>query len=882
MASTVMSPMPSKQETNSPNPSLPSVSAKGDTENTLIGGSKSETQHDVVGFISDGKVQDTQFDRPENLTDFLSLLKAGEDREHGIREFMARPVKVADIRWTTGDVGAIVHRFNIMNTLRSHKAYAPVREKLYGFFGFTATASCKVVVNAQPMEAGIFSINFAPQMKEYERDQFNVLVAQDTLNPTRLPFGSGLPCKIVNVAKHSEATLSVGYVGPDLFLNLLRNSDFGDFFIQNVCPLTSGQSGASANIAVYMSFSDVVLYGATRKFDAQADDLVVPSVQTPAKEATSEEEVKVSDLAEKLGSIPLLAEMQPEAAFALKAGGNLARQFGFSKPVASANHERVAITPFGQPANADGTSNATKLGLSVDQGVVVMPMGPTEVDEMAFSYVLKEPNFLHTITWDSSTENEQMIAWLPAEPNCMVFNGNNYYPPRLYYVSEMFSYWRGSINFTFHVAATKFHSGRLRFVYDVDSTSTPAKEDVFARHYGRVVDIRDGMSFTISVPYMATTPWRQVPREWAPSVTEMCFVTHESKQSGLYLSNALYVYVENFLRGPDTVAQSVQIAVYVSAGDDFELAVPMIRNTSFYNRSNDSPALVYEEVVRENAPPGIKKKRKGLVKRLFQTRKAVAQSVDDHAASIDDIPVFSVVSDVVKSSKPQLMASKLTIGEKFVSLRQLCKRMQAIGMNNGDAKLACILPFEVAFSGNYDSTWAKTYLERVMVLYRFWRGGMRFVVAGATSEAQGRPFFYQDGTAFRDFQFKGDTHFGKMCPVYAVYNAGGNDYIESYMLNQPDITSFPIRPDIQGGVDVEFPFYSNYPFCRYDPKVGTTTADHYIRQILLGNVPMGVGVTKIYSQDYIYRAAADDFQCGYLLGAPVCRSEVDFTYRPLE
>jgi len=454
----------------------------------------------------------------------------------------------------------------------------------------------------------------------------------------------------------------------------------------------------------------------------------------------------------------------------------------------------------------------------------------------------------------------------------------SYYPSKLFYLAQNFIYWRGSINYTFHVAATKFHSGRLRFTLDLDSVTTPSACDASSLHYGKIVDIRDGMSFTINVPYMATTPWRFVPRNLKSTIEQDWFVSDAAINSGQFIDNCLYVYVENYLRAPDTAASSVKIAVYISAGEDFELSAPSIGNYSFYNRKYTRDAKTAEELFEEQQALEAR-----CVECLPTNRKARAQGPDT-PESTDTIPTISLVDNIPQNRRIQLAASSVTMGEKFVSLRQLIKRYQCIGnaTNGLDNSVLCILPFEqtASYATGANEFFSKTFLDRTLVLFRFWRGGMRYIIEPAQDGGKALVQYSTLIDAF-DYSLNGAQGFGPMCPVYWLYNGAGNNFKLPFLLNHPEITSFPVDFTQQSGVELQFPYYNRYPFCIFRSVPNTPSIADYKAEMFQGHVPSGfavIGTRDNLSDILVFRAAADDFQCGYALGAPFCEYNCDFVY----
>jgi hypothetical protein len=126
------------------------------------------------------------------------------------------------------------------------------------------------------------------------------------------------------------------------------------------------------------------------------------------------------------------------------------------------------------------------------------------------------------------------------------------------FVSNYFKYWRGSMVFRFKVVRTEFHSGRLSVAFFPTevSASNPSVPLFTDAHYvnRHIIDIRESTEFTITVPYINSAPWLDID---------------DAQYTGL-----LVVYVEDQLKAPATVSQTVRIITEVAGGPDIEFAYP--------------------------------------------------------------------------------------------------------------------------------------------------------------------------------------------------------------------------------------------------------------------------------------------------------------------
>lgn len=74
---------------------------------------------------------------------------------------------------------------------------------------------------------------------------------------------------------------------------------------------------------------------------------------------------------------------------------------------------------------------------------------------------------------------------------------------------RLFSYWRGSIVFTFKIVKTNYHSGRLLFCAIPNDSSTSVDVTISTSAYlnREIMDIREGAVYKVVVPYASLRPW---------------------------------------------------------------------------------------------------------------------------------------------------------------------------------------------------------------------------------------------------------------------------------------------------------------------------------------------------------------------------------------
>jgi hypothetical protein len=149
----------------------------------------------------------------------------------------------------------------------------------------------------------------------------------------------------------------------------------------------------------------------------------------------------------------------------------------------------------------------------------------------------------------------------------------NYSTP-VAYMSQMYRYWRGSLKYKFIVVASKFHKGRLRFVYEPygqTSHDGGSEDGTGASVITHIFDLSSSNEFEVTIPYQQPSEWCQcIPLNNAYyPVSSSYFHAHDP-----FITNGQWTMkVQTLLTAP-VAAAPVTILVFVSAGDDFEFASP--------------------------------------------------------------------------------------------------------------------------------------------------------------------------------------------------------------------------------------------------------------------------------------------------------------------
>jgi hypothetical protein len=279
----------------------------------------------------------------------------------------------------------------------------------------------------------------------------------------------------------------------------------------------------------------------------------------------------IATMAGSMKSVPAIAPYARATEIGAKGVGALATLFGYSKPI-ELETTRIKPTTKTDFAITTGKDDCAKLSVDHKQELSIDPRlaGLHDVDEMGINYIAQKQSYLTTLDWSTTTAPETAIGSLLVDPAAHLTNtesGTAHYLPACAFAAIPFKYWRGSMKYRFQVVASRYHRGRLKVVYDPYGAS--ASSPGYNEAYTTIVDIADTRDFTITVGWGQKSTYRLVqPMDDVTTV----WTTYDSATYG-FGNGTLSLYVVNELVHPDA-ASDIEIKVWVSAGDDFEVAVP--------------------------------------------------------------------------------------------------------------------------------------------------------------------------------------------------------------------------------------------------------------------------------------------------------------------
>lgn len=749
---------------------------------------------------------------------------------NSIKEFMAKPYLIWQGNITNVTYGTTIYSTQVSDRLLANPLWT---NKIQGYNLFRGTACFRLQVNATPFQQGKLIMHFLPNIRaDMSTTARNIEAA---LHTTTLLAATQHPNVELDY-RDTSAEFRVPYITPVSYFDMTSQKyDWGKLYIDVLAVLKYGAAGSTAvSASLFMWFEDVEL--SAPYYQAQSARGSHPSVKDFSNKLkigkTQDNEKKESNngwlsktansgkvVADALTNVPVIGEIAGIASGVLGAVGSVASWFGFSRPVNLDKIQHVTQHPFRFSHNAVGYNDSDVLALNPDahQSMLVDFAG-ARADEMSFNFLKKIPVYVGGFAINTTDVEDTLLYSTEISPkyqrNAAVIAGAtsvvtvHAYGP-MGYLSNMMKCWRGGITYTFKFIKTEFHSCRLLFIFSpllyTGGTSINTDESNYCLR--EIVDIRTDSEVSITMPWLINLEWLDTSLD----------------PTSINKSGTLYVRVLNKLVAPETCSQSMDVQVYISAADDFDLAVPVPNN--------------------------------------FQPPVMAQGDFGDDMIGNSQSSGLSNIHNIT------------TIGDTFTSIKQLLNVLTPVFTTVALTGDMIYYPSYVGVSAITAATdlvmtgpmLGGDYFANLSLGYYLSRGGVRFAIPTTSSST------LQDRTsaAMMLSYRETDPFIGAGSQVYT--NPSSFLYQPAGAFNPaiPYATACGINTissNDKAIIDVVMPQYSLTPVRQNIPRVPNGG-------LAIGSLPVDQSscVLKVQTtahQHTIYRAGADDYCLGYFIGFP--------------
>lgn len=839
-----------------------SVSA-GSNVNFTINNAQNKMSSEILEFTDQNPsynyTVDTMPDRTYGQADMDDVTLAN---------FLSRPVLIQSFNWATG-APQIYERFNPWGNFFSEPRIA---NRIAHYSLLRAKLKIRVLVNGNQFHYGRAIMSYLPLPSTDYLTTDRAWVAQDIIQASQRPHIYIDP----TYSQGGELELPFFWYKNALSIPDEEWEEMGEMILHTINPLKHA-NGADDNVTinVFAWAEDVSLSAPT----AATSDFLTPqmAIDEYGDGPISKPAGIVARVANKLTSIPPIAPYARATEIGAGAISKVAGILGYCRPNDISAIKSYKPTYMGNMANTNVEDTAIKLAVDAKQELTIDPRttGLSGQDEMSIKSIAQRESYLTTFDWEVANDKGDDLWKSAVTPMLWDVNDTELHLPACCFACMPFQYWRGTLNFRFQIVSSNFHRGRIRVIYDPYGADTT--ED-YTTQYSRIVDIAEEKDFTVSIGWGNQNPYCTSMR---PGVNGVQFGPTYTSPSGPNDSEGprnngiIGIQVVNDLTVPNsTVDNDVQINVFVSAGDDFEVAAPWTVNL---NR------LVYYPNVA--IPPT----GDDASNRFLDVQSEVVQDLE--ATTQPSAPTQTATHEMAASIDDTDETNHVFFGESITSFRPLLKRYNyhhTASPPNTDSFAwwtyrTPAFPFPrgaepmAPVHGTYNYS-KMTLLNFLAPAYTGWRGGIRWKhlftqnqmnVAGSIEGHYGdAPLLVTRNNYFgtgRPYDNRADEIDMSTTP----------DHLSQQFVNTHNSTfgGTTMQSYSQNSVlEEEIPFYSAH---RFNPTKITSNANSVeffdVRQGSLTIETLSrLGTTVPLVHNYV--ASGEDFSLFFFTGAPVMYS----------
>lgn len=775
----------------------------------------------------------------------VTHIKGDEDNTRTITDtphvtldkFFQRPVEIHKGTWAVGaGLNTVIDPWSLFyNNVR-------VQNRVTTFAMLRSKLRLKIVINGNGFYYGRAIASYLPFQNldalSYTVDQEDLVTATQRpkifMNPT-LSMGGEMEIPF-HYFLNNHTTISGSY------------DNLGSLWIRSLNALKhANASTGSVSYSVFAWAEDITLSGLTSLDAAAISPQSGEEIDMANKTGVvSGPATTVSKISGAMDQLPWIGGYAKATSMVAGKVAKAASALGYCRPPLTKAPDPVRPTNVSSLANINVPDTVNKLSLDHKQELTIDPTiaGYGGGDTLDFKEIVSRESYIDTFTWSTSSASDTLLRSLRVDPchtiirNVFGKSGSAYMFPSTAAVATPFRYWTGDLRFRIQVVCSNFHKGRLKIVYDPYIVTGT---DHFNTNFVEVVDIADKTDFTITLRPGQTSTWMEHSLPGRDPETSM--------RSSFPLSFApfgngvLSIFVLNELTAPnETIDNDVEINVYLSAGDDFEVANPWEYVDRFVFDTQSGIEADVENTPEVNAPE---------------------QEQDDQMAVTHEIPQYTPL---------------VFMGESISSFRTLLKRynrwtsygpqdFQSLGVFG-----ALSFPFYRGYvPGAIDTTGADdsyNYCNTVMLhwvttMFSGWRGSIRYKVLprgvryGVSTTTVSRT---SDMDAFR---------LNVPIPVSTNQNMIARETVATPLLDYNTMGNAGIaytNSTVNSALEFEVPFYNDHRFI--PGKIANYTEE--IRNIdgYVLETSMSTEVDTPRARMEIWVAAGEDFQTFMYTGLP--------------
>jgi len=803
-----------------------------------------DSNHQNVDF---GDQMDPYMYAVEETIDPTRKLMDSDDASLG--NFLSRPVKIGEYEWGTG-----TSLFETLNPWQEYLQNARVVNRVNNFNLLRAKLNVKIVINGNGFLYGRALASYLPFASKDTLSQNRALVQQDIVQASQQPH------VFLDPTLSTGGNMKLPFYHYKNYLNVPTSEwgELGEITIRSINPLKHANGATDqVTVTVFAWLEDVsmaVLTGVNA-------NTIIPQSGKEVEMANSQGFISgpataVKKAATVLSNVPMIGPFATATAEGAGMVADIAKALGYCRPPVTKDPDPYKPVPISSLALTTVPDQTQKLTIDDKQELSIDPRisGLGGADPLNISEIAKRESYLTTFNWTIGTTPETMLWNCRIDPCVWAEDSlapTGYHFPACAMAAMPFKYWTGTMKFRFQIVSSAFHKGRIKVVYDPNFL---VAGDEYNVHYLEVIDVADKKDFTIEIGNGQPTTLLTHTDPGLSSVTTMYgSTTLVSKGPG---NGLIGVYVVNELTTPNsTVNNDVEVNVYVSMGDDFEVFVPTDNFQNF----------------------------------VFKPQSGVEHTPDCENTQEPSAPQQSTSSEIGPGYTNHALVNKVYTGEAISSFRALLKRYnlhQNLIFSNGFGNAVHFgrrnmfpylrgnvagavnqtkFPTSAPEPYNYCNT---VLLHWVTYAFSGWRGSIRWklLMRGYREENRGPVTYIQRVPV-------GDSGYQKQFTAGAAFTSDASSALNvvtrsgAYPASDRPLSgvkgSLYQTGFINPNVEFEVPYYSLYRFSPGKAEDLTTTLDY--------NEGFDYRIFGALGDDTAFDAhcaAGEDFQTYFFTGLP--------------
>jgi hypothetical protein len=489
-----------------------------------------------------------------------------------LANFFCRPVKISEQEWSTSaNLGYDIDPWSLFFD------NPRVANRLTNFSLLKATLKVKVVINGNGFQYGRMLVSYLPFAA------YDTLSSNASLVRADLVQASQQPHIFLNPTASTGGEMKLPMFNYQNYFEVIESqwSEMGRLYFRTLNPLKHANGATDVVTITTFAWAEDVSMSVLTSVDQ--DTLLPQSGEIDKANQTgvvSGPATSVAKFAAYLKGVPYIGPFALATEIGANAVAGMAKIFGYSRPPVTKAPDPYKPTIASSLALTNVPDVLCKLTVDDKQELTIDPrisgIGPA--DSLNIREIAKRESYLTTFNWNIGTAPDAMLWNARLDPCTWAETAG---PPKSFHFPACamaalpFQYWKGSMKFRFQIVCSSFHKGRLKFVYDPNfiANSTYLGFSEYNTNYLKIVDIADEQDFTIEIGNGQERNFLEHNLPGQAGVTEMYSTSrYTSKGEG---NGVIGVIVVNELTTPSSiVTNDIEINVFVSMGDDFEVAAP--------------------------------------------------------------------------------------------------------------------------------------------------------------------------------------------------------------------------------------------------------------------------------------------------------------------